>query len=274
MHVIPAFHSPLVAPAASRQALKRPIRWLPVRDPVSKATVGAVPVRIERLKRRHVSLWHRDVQPFIDRHFKRYEGRRESHVSATEEIRADVGWNWWHILTLLTLHNAATVLPLNRSGLGYGWALLLGEHGHDIPLGLMTMVPEFHCKVDGVDRSISFVWYFADAPAAYLQERSLPTVRNIAKALLDTAIQTRIDIVGDASTLLRAAPAGGPRLKTFYEKHCEMTPLKPTSQRVSWFRSSPSDEYFELSDIKSRNFSQSFDDNRQPTSPLFTGEKA
>jgi hypothetical protein len=97
----------------------------------------------------------------------------------------------------------------------------------------------------------------SNAPLEFFRDTiDVPALEGIAEALLDTAIQTRIDFCNDATTLLHADPDGGPRLRAFY-KDLGMKELA-MSERVSLFRRAKPGEYFAFSDENARGFAGRF----------------
>jgi hypothetical protein len=257
--------SPLVGSTPRQDALKAPIRWLPKKNACVETSERTIPVRIEALRHSHVALWQRHVQPLIKRHYRRDDKRSIDSNGIERRVRADADWNWWRILALLRLHNAATILPLNQSGKGFGWAIVPEQSNTSVPIGLVTVVPLFRCSINGVEAHRAFAWYMSDAPEEYFKKFAQPLVEDIAVTLLDTAIQTRADLEEDRSMVLRAAPSGGPRLAKFYEDKCGMRRIANMTTRFSWMRAPIENEYFEFSHEKATQFCRNFDSRRSFT---------
>jgi hypothetical protein len=131
-----------------------------------------------------------------------------------------------------------------------------------VPIGLLTMVPEFVCTVQQHSRPRGFVWYLSDAPREHYAQLQVERARGVAPALLDIAIQTRIDLGVDRCTILHADPNGGPDLSAFYRR-CKMNQL-PRGQGISPLRPGWRNDgrYFQMDDPTAMQFCAGFDLSR------------
>jgi len=194
--------------------------------------------------------WHAQVQPLIDRLYSPWQGSGQPG-----KVRADVTWDWTRNLLLAQAYNS---IGFNRSPHpAFAWSLVLrSEDGADqVPIGMLTVAPQFHATLAGPPRDRAFVWYLADAPVEFYQHLQIEEAHGVASALVDTAIQTRLDLLAgiDASTFLHADPAGGPRLIAYYSKH-GMTRVMGSGPRVSLCRPFKTGEYFLMDDPLARSF--------------------
>jgi hypothetical protein len=221
--------------------LKRPIRRLPYKGKLGDPE-GAYPVEVVDMDDTMVRRWHEHVQPLIDAQYRPW-----SPGSDERWVRADVHWNWWKIRAYAGCHNFAARWPGNQSGKAVACCLTLaGEEADWVPVGMLTVVPRFRCTVDGANRDRSFVWYLSDAPEEHYRKLRIEPMQGVARALIDTALQARIDLGFDAAALLHAAPEGGGKLQKFYEKACGMTRVVGGSERISALRAMRPGEYFKM----------------------------
>lgn len=237
--------------------LHQPIRQLPCKGsggvPVPDIVVEAKAMTVS-----HVNTWHSVIQPIVDSHYQRW-----SPGQADASTRADVGWDWAHMHALVMLHNAGYALPGGQSGPAYGFALVIhGDGAEEVPIGMLTVVPLFNSTVFGQTRQRTFAWFLADAPGEFYAAIGLPPVLAVAKALLDTAIQSGLASATDGSLLLHADPAGGPKLPAFYGSRCGMQQLNAGEPAVSLLRRGHTDEYFHFDEAGATRFCQQFDNRR------------
>lgn len=237
--------------------LKRPIVQLPFYG--ASGAISEIPVGIQPLDMAHVMFWHRHVQPIINTRYVAAPG------DGVKTIRADVQWNWWQIAALAVSYNAAIRVPRGRLAIAAGWCMSLELGDVNMPIGMLTAAPAFMCNVRGIKRDRAFVWYLADAPSELFERFGLPAVHGVASALIDTAIQARLDLELDAETLLHAAPTGGRRLQDYYARR--MTRLDDMPQRISLLRPAREAQYFWMDDKAGRSFCQRYDRRRMTGSP-------
>jgi hypothetical protein len=224
------------------------IQRLPMATPGLSAAVKVVPMQYE-----HAVFWHAHVQPIIDGQYTRAGG---SNIAGN--IRADVGWDWTRNFALMALNNLA-LFSANWAGRAQGYALLIDDAGEsDIPIGMLTMVPQFDTTVHGVSRDRTFTWYLSDAPSELYDALNVVPLKLVAKALLDTSIIAALIGGLDGESLLHADPAGGTRLLDFYEKSCKMTPVPRSNVRISKLRSGNTGGYFLFEPQDSLNFTNQF----------------
>jgi hypothetical protein len=225
--------------------------------PAPGETASYYPVDVVEMDESMLGTWCSRVQPRIDAQYGTWPGESDSRL-----IRADVHWNWRSILRYAQLHNFATRWPGNRSGKAIALCLALAGDGVErMPIGMLTVVPEFSCSVAGVPEHRSFVWFLSDAPAEWYLDLRIQPARGVAKVLIDTALQTRIDLGLDAACLLHADPSGGEKLLGFYEQGCGMVRVDG-SHRVSALRPMRPGEYFQMDDVRARSFCSKLDSNR------------
>ena len=240
-------------PAALQHAISR----LPSRD--AQGQPQDIEVRVVTMTPRHVTQWHQDVQPVIDARYM-HAGRAQTG----QRVRADVGWRWKQIYRRAQLHSLVAKLPGNlEQAVALSVVIDTGETA-DFPIGMLTAVPQLHCTALGSTRHRAFAWYLADAPKeTYAELLQRPPVSDVAKALLDCAIQAALDLGEDGSLLLHADPNGGPRLRRFYCDRCRMDQLPVGAPPITpLWRRSHTEEYFHFDDVQAIAFCQSFDPYR------------
>lgn len=206
----------------------------------------------------HATWWHEQVQPIIDGNYWHW-----SDGEGAERHRADVGWNWKRILLLARGHNFTR--RVSRSERAYAWALLLkGANGAPgIPIGLLTVVPDYNANVMGSKQGRAFVWYLADAPKELYSTLGLAAARGVATTLLDSAVLNRLDLcLSDVCTFLHAAPEGGPKLLRYYKETAKMTQIQGDWPRISLGRPYRNGEYFIWDDMAARDYCHNLNKHR------------
>lgn len=201
--------------------------------------------------------WHETVQPIVNSHYSH-------HGSASKKIRADVGWRWPNYLKLVAIHNYLTGMPGNSSERGKAICVVVSKGEQKFPIGMLSLVPKFHCNVQGVERQRAFTWYLSDAPLeVYEQFLRQPAIRGVAKALIDCTIQSALDEGDDGELLLHADPKGGRKLIDFYTISCKMRRLSSNNGSITavWRRGHP-DEYFHFNGADAQAFSALYDARR------------
>jgi hypothetical protein len=222
------------------------------------APLDDVIVRIGPMTMAHVNLWHTYVQPLVDANYSHWVKGLD-----VRSVRADVGWDWSMIFGLALAHNSARFIPGNRSGPALALVVaLLAETGEEIPIGMLTVVPRFRCTAKGEQRDRSFAWFLSDAPAEFYDAIGSGTVASVAKALLDTAIQSGLGSGLDGTLLLHADPGGGPKLDDFYVNKCKMERLKTDAPAISLLRRGHTDQYYHFDASAAAAFSRQFDSLR------------
>lgn len=238
-------------------ALTNTIRSLPSRG--AETAVEDVLIEVKAMRWEHVNLWHSEIQPLIDTNYRHWQPG-----IAPQDVRADVGWDWSKIYALALLHNTVRYIPGNKSGPAQAFAMVIrNENDDEIPVGMVTVVPRFSCSLQGVVGERTFAWYFADAPTSfYTKVLGVGPLVGVAAALLDTAIQSGLNMRANGSILLHADPNGGNRLADFYLQRCKMTQLSMDSPPISAFRRKNIDQYFFLSAAGAAEFCKQFDVRR------------
>jgi hypothetical protein len=246
------------------QAVRRPIRSLPVKalDQASdlarvlsdEAEIGVVPMTWKL-----AATWDRFVQPLVDGNF-----RRETDPTKDWPVRADVGWSWRSNWIWAALHSRYAATPGCQSGPCLAISIVLQLEGGDtFPVGMLTVIPRYHCNVYGEQRQRTFTWYLSDAPAElYDVHLNVDRVRGVASALLDTAVQAGLDAQLEGESLLHADPSGGTRLTEFYSRRCRMTQLPQDHPRVTLLRGHPPAEYFYWTAAAAQDFCVQFEERR------------
>ena len=225
-----------------------PIKTLLCQD--TNSVRSSVLVDVTPMTQVHANEWHTHVQPLIDRYYE-FDGP----AVLEEDTRADVGWDWNLYRSLAYVHNAGVQLKGSYSGKAMALAIVVRTHqNHEIPIGMLTVVPEFYCNVANVTQTRGFAWFLADAPEEfYTQVLNVAPISGVARMLLDTAIQTTLDAKADGSLLLHADPHGGAKLVRFYTKY-GMAPLRLGHPPVSILRRRNISEYFYMDSVQSAAF--------------------
>lgn len=237
--------------------LPSPIRRL-ARKGATGVPLDDVVVRIAPMTMAHVNTWHTFVQPLIDAHYSHWVDGLDAR-----SVRADVGWDWSMIFGLALAHNSARFIPGNRSGPALALVIaLLAESDEEVPIGMLTVVPRFRCTAKGERRERTFAWFLADAPAEFYDVLGSAPVAAVAKALLDTAIQSGLGSAQDGTLLLHADPGGGPKLDEFYVQKCKMERLKADAPAISFLRRGHTDQYYHFDAVLAAAFSRQFDARR------------
>jgi len=206
----------------------------------------------------HVNDWHSIIQPLIDSNYQPW-----SSGAAHSNVRADVGWDWAHILALTQVHNVGANVPGSQSGPAFALAIVLNDQtGIEVPIGMLTVVPRFQSTVFGNARQRTFTWYLADAPGEFYAALDMPPVLAVARALLDCAIHSGLESGMDGSMLLHADPAGGPKLPEFYGAKCGMQRLNAGDPPISLWRRTHTSQYFHFDAAGADRFCRQFDDRR------------
>jgi hypothetical protein len=240
-------------------AIGRPIKTLPSATPRG-AQADDIRIRVVPMSRQLIILWHTHVQAAVDGHYEHWTENADER-----NVRADVGWNWYRIATLARLHDVAMLVPGNLSGPALAWCIaVLDGDGRLFPIGMLTVVPRFHCHVMGQQGVRTFTWFLADAPTEVYDDvlQTSFRVRGVATALIDTAIQSGLDLNTDGSVLLHADPKAGEKLVKFYGQRCGMTRLATGDPPVSHWRRGHTEEYFLLDAGQSRAFAAKYEGRR------------
>jgi hypothetical protein len=235
--------------------LQHPIRSLPCVAPGSGLTYDAE-IEVVAMTRSLIAIWRKHVQVWIDNHYIHWKKGADER-----DVRADVGWNWFRNYTLAAMHNVATKVPGSKSDVAWAWCIVVSDtSAKQFPIGMLTVVPKFYSNVANDNRQRTFAWYLSDAPSEiYDKVLKVDPVRGVATALLDTAIQSGLDLGADGTLLLHADPAAGPKLVRFYTGRCEMKPLSASNPAVSIIRRWNPEEYFVMDAGKAATFCAKYD---------------
>jgi hypothetical protein len=228
-------------------ALNHPVRCLPV----DGGKTGDVVIDVKVMTWNHVNAWNTLVQPLIDNTYM----HSSPHVEE-RRVRADVGWDWSLNYAMALIHNAARLLPANMSGPARAFTVVVGPDNEEIPIGMLTVVPEFYCRIGGTAAKRAFVWYLADAPREfYTRVLHVAPVKGVASVLIDSAIQSGLDAGGSGATLLHADPKGGAKLQDFYMEKCGMQRVHMQEHAISALRRTNINQYFYLDTSAAKQYS-------------------
>ncbi|WP_322070605.1 hypothetical protein [Paraburkholderia bannensis] len=245
--------------------LKHPIKSLPFKALLDDGA-GSYQIGIRPMITADVHYWNRHVQPLIKAQYDEWPASvpldclRHTDVDVGA-IRADVHWDWERIFLLAKCHNFLRPLADVRER-AHAWCLELAGADGGVPVGLLTAVPVYASPILGDGSKLGFVWYLADAPTEFYVTMRLDPVAGVARALIDTAIQMRLDLGVDASVFLHADPKGGRKLIEFYGGRCGMKRVDKPKRYISPFRRGMPGEYFYLDDEAGRAFCAAHDARR------------
>ena len=170
----------------------RPIVHLPRRS-----SNALVPIQIVPLLPSHIVYWCDQVQPLIDRLYCRW-----APGNFNQRVRADAGWNWQRILSLIAAHNTLQSIRASPEAMASTRAILI--HGN--PAGLLVYVRRFRCYVHGARSVQTFIWFVSAAPPEYYWHNHFAAPRGVTLSLIDTAIQHGVIGCGSDGLLLHADP--------------------------------------------------------------------
>jgi len=229
------------------------------RLPLDSAAPEEVVVDLRMMTWSDVTAWHTIIQPIIDATYSHWTPGEDEY-----KVRADVGWDWSANYSLVLVHNLARLLPNNASGRAFAMSLVvLTDDDEEIPVGMLTAVPEFQCQIEGVSGTRAFAWYLSDAPREfYTGLLGVAPIRGVATALLDCAVISGISAGGNGETLLHADPRGGPKLQEFYRKKCGMKQVKMENGAISLVRRFNTDQYFYMDPATAIIFTSKLDHRR------------
>ncbi|WP_339535242.1 hypothetical protein [Pseudomonas hunanensis] len=177
--------------------------------------------------------------------------------------RADVNWSW---SSRFVMHRVNSWLcQLNsKGGESKAICMVVRKGGREIPIGMLTLVPSFTCKIFGLKKPRAYTWYLADAPREfYSRALGLKKITNVARALLDYTVQVGIEANQETTLVLRADTGGGQRLKDYYQG-IGMTPLPDDHPVISPARLLARKGYFKLRPEHSKEFCSVMDVYRAP----------
>ena len=94
---------------------------------------------------------------------------------------------------------------------------------------------------------------------SYDEVLKIERVRGVATALLDTAIQSGLDLGAEGTMLLHADPTAGPKLIKFYSGRCGMTQLSQSDPPISTLRRLNPEQYFVMDAATAMSFCAKYD---------------
>jgi hypothetical protein len=173
-------------------------------------------------------------------------------------FRADVKWSWkryyWMHLTYSLWCNLSRKNAPSRAV-----CMVVHKNGRPIPIGMLTLVPDFTCTILDRTKPRAYTWYLSDAPREfYSHVLQLEKIQFIARALVDYTVQSGIEANQEATLVLRADAGGGKRLKEFYEE-LGLAPLPDDHPAISPGRVLANGGYFKLMPEQTTEFSSYMD---------------
>lgn len=185
---------------------------------------------------------------------------QSAEVSAISSIkpagarhRADVRWSWRFNYYLHSLYSYWR-RKYRQGGESKAVCMVVQKGGRLIPIGMLTLVPDFTCKILGNTKDRAYTWYLSDAPREfYSQALGLKKISHIAHALVDYTVQAGIEANQEATLVLRADADGGERLKDFYVR-IGLSPLPENHPAISPGRGWLQGGYFKLIPDKTKEF--------------------
>lgn len=167
--------------------------------------------------------------------------------------RADVRWSWRFNYYLHSFYSY-WCRNYRQGGESKAVCMVVQKGGRHIPIGMLTLVPDFNCSILGNTKDRAYTWYLSDAPREfYSQALGLKKISHIAHALVDYTVQAGIEANQETTLVLRADADGGDRLKDFYER-IGLSPLPDDHPAISpgrgWFHGG----YFKLFPDKTKEF--------------------
>ncbi|MNJ41501.1 hypothetical protein D3C77_364270 [compost metagenome] len=235
--------------------IQNPIKRLPVKGSKSFASLRVVPLTLY-----HVDVWMHQIQPVINRNYC------SAITDPKGRVRADIGWDWYRIWDLASIHDLAFMGRTHRKTLRLCVVAVpdkpnVTEYDY-FPVGMLTLVPKFRCNAPK-EGDRAFTWFLSNAPKeTYDQYLKGKRIEGVAKMLLDCVVQSAYDIDGSGEMLLRAATEGGKHLRKFYAE-CRLRQLKYSNGRITFFRRKYPEEYFMLSKANAKILSRCGDPLRE-----------
>ncbi len=167
--------------------------------------------------------------------------------------RADVRWSWRFNYYLHSLYSY-WCRKYRQGGESKAVCMVVQKGGRLIPIGMLTLVPDFTCSILGITKDRAYTWYLSDAPREfYSQALGLKKISHIAHALVDYTVQAGIEANQETTLVLRADADGGEHLKDFYVR-IGLSPLPEDHPAISpgrgWLRGG----YFKLIPGKTKEF--------------------
>jgi len=167
--------------------------------------------------------------------------------------RADVKWSWRFNYYLHSFYSI-WCRKYRQGGESKAVCMVVQKGGRHIPIGMLTLVPDFNCNILGKTKDRAYTWYLSDAPREfYSQALGLKKISHIAHALVDYTVQAGIEANQETTLVLRADAGGGERLRDFYVK-IGLSPLPDDHPAISPARSWFHGGYFKLFPDKTKEF--------------------
>lgn len=172
--------------------------------------------------------------------------------------RADVKWSWRKNYLLHSTYSKWR-RKYFKGGESKAVCMVVHKGGRAIPIGMLTLVPDFTCKILDRTKERAFTWYLSDAPREfYSNALGLKKIKLIAHALVDYTVQAGIEVNQETTLVLRSDPDGGDRLREFYT-NIGLAPLPDDHPAISTARFWNKDGYFTLMPEKSMEFCSAMD---------------
>ncbi|HDS1735204.1 hypothetical protein [Pseudomonas sp. BP8] len=183
---------------------------------------------------------------------------RAASLTVGVRSRADIKWSWRFIYYLHLVYSKWRK-SYHKKGESKAVCMVVVKNGRYIPIGMLTLVPDFKCKIQELTKERAYTWYLSDAPREfYSRALGLSKISLIAHALVDYTVQAGIEVNQEATLVLRADAEGGERLKKFYLR-IGLAPLPDDHPAISPGRLWSHGGYFKLMPDKSKEFCKAMD---------------
>ena len=168
----------------------------------------SVPIRVALMQSRDASFWHARVQPII---------------RASTEVRADKKWDWRIFRRVLPLSQR-----LQRRRCLALTTFAENANGDAVPVAMHLLIERYAHLPDHAQRA-TFIWFLCGMPKEGYSQFDIGGVPSMGRVCIDIAL-TASKYLGNFGRIgLHAAPAGGDRLRAFYENHCKLLNLDTSS---------------------------------------------
>ena len=184
------------------QAMKH-VRQAPrVQDGVE---MGSVPVRVSLMRSQDATYWHNQVQPLI---------------AAATETRADRNWDWRLFRRVLPL-----VQHLQRRRCLALTTVAENDQAEAVPVAMHLLIERYPHLSDW-NLGATFVWFMCAMPKDVFTRFDISGVPpSLGRVCVDVALMASRLLGLEGRIGLHCAPTGGPRLMSFYKKHCRLLNL-------------------------------------------------
>jgi len=180
------------------------------RRAMNHAKTAWVDIKVAHMTMQHALDWDYTVQREIV--------RAQRARGPNQPPRADAGWSWVGIRTLLPL-----ALRLRNRRCQPLTILVRNAQGQAVPAGMLLLIEHYPWPLttDPIRRS-TFTWFLASAPKAALLQRGVPDPPSLGRVLIDTALVHSLGSGMGGQMWLHAAAGGGSGLLQFYSHTCQL----------------------------------------------------